>query len=148
MEKAMAPHSSTLAWKIPWMEKPGRLQSVGSQRVGYFWAASLHQLPQSAQTHMHPNSVMPSNHRILCHPLLLPPSVFPSIRVFSQESALCNNWLTYWSFSFSINSSNEYSGLISIRIKWFYLLAVQGTLCTTVFSSTIISSQTQPYPPR
>ena len=72
--------------------------------------------------------VMPTNHRILCNPLLLLPSIFPSIRVFPKESALCNNWLKYWSFSFSINSSNEYSGLISIRIEWFYLRAVQGTL--------------------
>ena len=73
-------------------------------------------------------SVMPSNHLILCHPLLLLPSIFPSIRVFSNESALCIRWPKYWSFSFSINLSNEYSGLISFRINWFDLLAVQGTL--------------------
>ena len=72
--------------------------------------------------------VMPSNHLILCHPLLLLPSVFPSIRVFSSESALCIKWPKYWSFSFSISPSNEYSGLISFRIDWFDLLAVQGTL--------------------
>src|SRR5574337_742085 len=73
-------------------------------------------------------SVMPSNHLILCHPLLLPPSIFPSIRVFSNESVLSIRWPKYWSFSFSINPSNEYSGLISFRMDWFDLLAVQGTL--------------------
>ena len=72
--------------------------------------------------------VMPSNHLILCHPLLPPPSIFPSIRVFSNESALCMRWPKYWSFSFSINPSNEHSGLISFRMDWLDLLAVQGTL--------------------
>ena len=72
--------------------------------------------------------VTPSNHLILCHPLLLLPSIFPSIRVFSNESALRIRWPKYWSFSFSISPSNEYSGLISFRIDWFDLLAVQGTL--------------------
>ena len=71
---------------------------------------------------------MPSNHFILCRPLLLPPSIFPSIWVFSGESALLIRWLKYWSLSFSIRPSNEYSGLISFRIDWFDLLAVQGTL--------------------
>ena len=71
---------------------------------------------------------MQSNHLILCHPLLLPPSIFPSIRVFSSESVLCIRWPKYWSFSFSINPSNEYSGLISFRIDWLDLLAAQGTL--------------------
>ena len=71
-------------------------------------------------------SVMPSKHHILCRPLLLP-SVFSSIRVFSNESDLCIRWLKYWSFSFSISPSNEYSGFISFRIDWFDLLAVQGT---------------------
>ena len=73
-------------------------------------------------------SVMPSNHLILCHPLLLLPSIFPSIRVFSNESVICIRWPKYWSFSFSISPSNEYSGLISFRIDWLDLLAVQGTL--------------------
>ena len=73
-------------------------------------------------------SVMPSNHLILWHPLLLLPSVFPSIRVFSNESLLCIRWSGYWSFSFSISTSNEYSGLISFRMDWLDLLAVQGTL--------------------
>ena len=73
-------------------------------------------------------SVMPSNHLNLCHPFLLLPSTFPSIRVFSNESALCIMWPKYWSFSFSISPSNEYSGLISFWIDWFDLLATQGTL--------------------
>ena len=72
--------------------------------------------------------VMPSNHHILCCPLLFLPSVFPSIRVFSNESVLLLRWPKYWSFSFSLSSSSEYSGLISFRIDWFNLLAVQGTL--------------------
>ena len=73
-------------------------------------------------------SVMPSNHLILCHPLFLLPSVFPSIRVFSIESVLHLRWPKYWSFSFSISPSNEYPGLISFRMDWLDLLAVQGTL--------------------
>ena len=73
-------------------------------------------------------SVMPSNHFILCRPLLLLPSIFPSIRVFSSESVLHIKWPKYWNFSFSINPSNEYSGLISFRMDWLDLLAVQGTL--------------------
>ena len=73
-------------------------------------------------------SVMPSNHLILCRPLLLLPSIFPSIRVFSNDSALHTRWPKYWSFSFNISPSNEHSGLISFRIDWFDLLAVQGTL--------------------
>ena len=73
-------------------------------------------------------SVMLSNHLILWHPLLLPPSIFPSIRDFSNESVLCIRWPKYWSFSFSISPSNEYSGLISFRMNWLDLLAVQGTL--------------------
>ena len=73
-------------------------------------------------------SLMPSNHLILCHPLLLLPSVFPSIRVFSNESALCIRWPKDWSFSFNISPSNEHPGLISFRMDWLDLLAVQGTL--------------------
>ena len=72
--------------------------------------------------------VMPSNHLILCHPLLLPPSIFPSIRVFSNESVLHIRWPKYWSFSLSITPSNEYSGLISFKMDWLDLFAVQGTL--------------------
>ena len=171
LEKEMAIHSSTIAWKIPWTEEPGRLQSMGSQRVGHNWATSLslslyhyHRklnkwswqesvqvncsaVPNSVTPRavaqeaslfitnsqsllklMSVKSVMPSNHLILCHPLLLPPSIFPSIRVFSNESVLRIRWPKYWSFSFSISPSNEYSGLISFRIDWLDLLAVQGTL--------------------
>ena len=83
-------------------------------------------LLEFAQTHF--ESVMPSNHFTLCCPLLLLPSIFPSIRIFSDELALCIRWPKYWSFSFSVSPSNEYSGLISFRIDWFDLLAVQGTL--------------------
>ena len=75
-------------------------------------------------------SVMPSNHLILCCPLLLLPSIFPSIRVFSNESVLHISWSKYWSFSFTISPSNEYSGLISFRMDWLDFLAVQGTLKT------------------
>ena len=83
----------------------------------------LHQLPELAQTHVHRWC-----HLILCHPLLLLPSILPSIRVFSNESALCIRWPKYWSFSFSVGPSHEYSGLISFRIDWFDLLAFQGTV--------------------
>ena len=74
------------------------------------------------------NSVMPSNHLILCRPLLLKPLIFPSIRVFSNESVLRIRWPKYWSFSFNLSLSNEYSGLISFRVDWLDLLAVPGTL--------------------
>ena len=77
---------------------------------------------------MSTESMMPSNHLILCHPLLCLPSIFPSIRVFSNESALRIRWQKYWSFSFSISPSNEHPGLISFRMYWLDLLAVQGTL--------------------
>ena len=86
-----------------------------------------HQL-QSLLKLMSMDSVMPSNHLILCHPLLLPPSIFPSIRIFSNESVLHIRWPKYWSSSFSISPANEYPRLISFRIDWFDLLAVQGTL--------------------
>ena len=83
---------------------------------------------QSLFTLMITESVMPSNHLVLCHPLLLLLSVFPSIRVFSSESVLCIRWPKYWSFNFSISLSNEYSESISFRMDWLDLLAVQGTL--------------------
>ena len=85
-------------------------------------------ISQSMLKLMFIESVMPSNHLILCHPLLLPPSIFPSIRVFSNESVLPIRWPKYWSFHFSISPSNEYSGLISFRMDWFDLFADQGTL--------------------
>ena len=90
-----------------------------SQSITNFW--SLFKL-------MSIESVMPSKHFILCCPLLLPPSIFPSIRAFSNESVTLIRWSKYWSFSFSISASNEYSGLISFRIDWLDLLDVQGTL--------------------
>ena len=83
---------------------------------------------QSLPKFMSIESVIPSNHLILCHPLLLLPSIFPSIRVFSDESVLHIRWPKYWSFSFNINPFSEHPGLISFRMDWFDLLAVQGTL--------------------
>ena len=147
----MATHSSILAWRILWTEEPGGLQSVGSQspaglsRVAVVqslsharlfatsWTAAGQASPsitnsQSFLKLMFIVLVMPSNHFILCFPLLLLPSIFPSIRIFSNESALHIRWPKYWSFRFSTSPSNGYFRLISIRIDWFDLLAVQGTL--------------------
>ena len=86
-----------------------------------------HQLLELAQF-MSIESVMPPNHLILCHPLLLLPSIFPSIRIFSSKSILCIRWPKYWSFSFNISPSNEHPGVISFRMDWLDLVAVQGTL--------------------
>ena len=94
---------------------------------------------QSLRKSMSIESVMPSSHLILCHPLLLP-SIFPSIRVFSNESALHIRWPKYWSFSFIISPSNEYSGLISFRMDWLDILAVQGTLKSLVQHHSSIAS--------
>ena len=91
---------------------------------------------QSLLKFMPIESVMPSSHLILCHPLLLLPSDFPSIRVFSKESVLCMRWPKYWSFSFSISPSNKHPGLISFRMGWLDLLAVKGLL--RVFSNTTV----------
>ena len=110
----MAPHSSTLAWKIPWTAARQASLSITSS-----WSLLK---PMSIK------SAMPSNHIIFCRPLLLPPSIFPSIRVFSSESVLHIRWPKYWSFSFSISPSNEHPGLISFRMDCLDLLAVQGTL--------------------
>ena len=99
------------------------MDSVHQASLAYTISRSLLKL-------MSIESVMSFNHLILCHPLLLLPSLFPNIRVFSNESALCVWWPEYWSFSFSISSSNEYSRLISFRMDWFDLFAVQGTLKT------------------
>jgi len=99
------------------------LRPHGLQYTGF---PVLHYLPEFAQTHVH--WVNDDNHLILCHPLLLLLSVFPSISVFSNELALHIRWPKYWSFSFIVSLSNEYSGLISFRIDWFALLAAQGTL--------------------
>ena len=140
LERGKATHSSILAQRIPWTEEPGRLWSSSSVQslscVRLFatpWTtacqASLSNTNSRSLIKLMPSeSVMPSNHLILCYPLLLPPSIFPSIRVSSNESALCNKWPKYWSFSISISPSNEYSGLISFRMDWLDLLAVQGTL--------------------
>ena len=122
-----------LAHYQAWFSSQGFVQSLS--RVGLFatpWTACsipgfpVHHLLELAQTHVR-YSVMPSNHLIICYPLLLLPSVLPSIRVFSTESALHIQWPEYWSLSFSISPSSEYSGLISFRIDWFDL-AVQRTL--------------------
>ena len=88
----------------------------------------VHNHCQTLPKHMSIESVMPSNHLILCCPFLPPPSIFPSIRVFSNKSALHIRWPKYWSFSFSISPSNEHPGLISFRMNWLDILAVQGTL--------------------
>ena len=120
-------------------KSPGTSSSVQSlSRVQLFatpWTAARQASSRKSITNsqslrklMSIKSVMPSNHLILCHPLVLPPSIFSSIRIFSNESVLCIRWPKYWSFSFSIIPSNEYSGLISFRMDWFDLLAVQGTL--------------------
>ena len=121
----MATRSSFLASEIPWTEKPGDLWSPVNS-----W--SLLKL-------MPIESMMPSNHLILYSPLLLLPSIFPSTRVFSDESVLHNRWPKHWSFSF--NPSNEYSGLISLRIDWFDLLAVQGTFKTPVQRHSFFGAQ-------
>ena len=105
-------------------------------RDGGAWWAAVYGVAQSrtrlmrlsSSSSMSTELVMPSSHLILCRPLLLPPSVFPSIRVFSNESVLHIRWPKYWSFSFSISPFNDYSGLISFRMDWLDLLAVQGTL--------------------
>ena len=97
-----------------------------------------HQLPESTQT-MSVESMMPSNHLILCHPLLLLPSIFPSIRVFSNESVPCIRWPKYWSFSFSISPSNEYSGLISSGLTG--LISLQSKGLSRVFSNTVQKHQ-------
>jgi len=149
LEKGMATHSSILAWRMSWSEKPDGLQSMGSHD-SHMTEQLTHQFSSVTQSCptlydsmdcstpgllsitnswsllklMSIESVMPSNHLILCHPLFLLPSVFPSIRVFSNESALRIRWPKYWSFSFSISPSI----LISFRMDWLDFLAVQETL--------------------
>ena len=95
--------------------------------------------PRASSNSVSIESVMPSNHLILCHPLLLLPSIFPSIRVFSNESTLCIRWPEYWSFSFSISPSNEYSGLISFRMDWLDPLQSQGL--SRVFNTAVQKHQ-------
>ena len=146
--EAMATQSGVLAWEIPWTEKPGGLQSIGLQNQTQFssvqllscvrlfetpWTAA-HQASLSITNSrslfklMSVELVMPSNHLILCCPLLLLPSIFPSIRVFSNRSDLPSRWPKYWSFSFIISPSSKHPGLTSFRMDWLDLLAVQGTL--------------------
>ena len=176
LEKEMATHSSTLTWKIPWTEEPGRLQSVGLQRVGYDWVTSLHFIKGAAiykgisypcccsvaksRVTLRPHGLKHS--RLLCPPLLsefvqthvhwvddahptisssvVPfsscPQSFPASGSFPMSWLFASGWPKYWSFSFSISPSNEYSELISFRIDWLDLLAVQGT--SGVFSSTTV----------
>ena len=154
----MATHSSVLAWRIPGKGEPGGLPSMGSHRVRHDWsnlaaAASIQSVQslsrvqlfvmpwtasrqvslsiansQSLLKLMSIESVMPSNHLILCHPLLLLPSIFPSIRVFSNESVPRIRCPKYWNFSFNISPYNEYLGLISFKMDLFDLLGAQGTL--------------------
>ena len=134
----MATYFSILARKIPWTEEPGRLQSsVQFSRSVVSDSLQNHE-PQYARPPcpsptpgVYPNSielVMPSSHLILCRPLLLLPPIPPSIRVFSNKSTFRMRWPEYWSFSFSISPSKEHPGLISFRMNWLNLLAVQGTL--------------------
>ena len=152
--KGMATHSSILAWEIEWTEQPGGLQFMESQRVEHNRVHADHD--QSGQSLspvwvlvtpwtaarqaslsitnsrsllklLSSNSVMLSSHLILCRPLLLPPSNLPSISVFSIESVVRIRWPKYWSFSFSISPSIEYSVLISLSMDWLNLLAVQDT---------------------
>ena len=132
-----APRPSHLSWSAsrePQIQGSSSVQSLSC--VPLFptpWTAA-HQASlsftnsQSLLKLMSIKSVMPSNHLTLCHPFLFPLSIFPSIRVFSSESALRIRWPKYWSFSFSLSPSSEYSGLISFRMDWLDLLAVQGTL--------------------
>ena len=113
------------------MGEPGGLPSMWSHRVGHDWSDLPYltfTISQSLLKFMSIKLGMPSNHLILCHPLLLLPSIFPSIRVFSNESALRIRWPKYCSFSFNISPSSEHPGLISFRMDWLDLLAVQGTL--------------------
>ena len=97
-----------------------------------------HQLLESTQTHVIIESMMPSSHPILCRPLLLLPSIFPSVRVFSSESALRIRWPKYWSFSFNISPSNEHLGLISFRMDW--LISLQSKGLSRVFSNTTVQN--------
>ena len=121
-------------WTIWWYFQFSSVQSLSS--VWLFatpWTAALQASlsitnPRIPLKLMSIRSVMPHNHIILCHPLLLPASIFPSIRIFSNESLLCIMWPKYWNFSCSISPSNDYSGLISFRMDWLNLFAVQGTL--------------------
>ena len=114
MDNSVQSHSRVWLFATPWTAARQASQSITNS--------------QSLPKLMSIESAMPSNHLILCRPLLLLPSIFPSIRVLSNESALPIRWTKYWCFSLNISPSNEYSGFISFRVDWFDLLAVQGTL--------------------
>ena len=124
---------------------PLQCSCLENPRDGGAWWAAIYGVAQDrtrlklfgGSSSMSIELVMPSNHLILCLPLLLSPSIFPSIRVFTNESVLRIRWPKYWSFSFSISPSNENSGLISFRMDWLDLLAVQGTLKNLLHSTTI-----------
>ena len=166
LEKEGAIHFSIPAWRIPWTEKPEGLQSMGLQRLRHDWLtnpciqfSSVAQLSptlcnpvdcsmpgfpvchhsQSLLKLMSIQSVMPSNHLIFCSPLSLLSSIFPSIRVFSNESVLPIRWPKYWNFSFSISPSNECSGLISFKMDWLDLLAVQGSLTSLLQQHSLLA---------
>ena len=134
LEKGRPNHFSFLTLRTLWTVWKYTVQSLSRVRLFVTIWTALHQVslsitnPKSLLKLMLIELVMTSNHLILSYPLLILPSIFLSIRVFSNESVLCNRWPEYWSFSFSISLSNEYSGLISFRIDWIDLLAVQGTL--------------------
>ena len=121
-------------WMLCWTEQFSSFQSLSSVQLFATPWTTAHQTSLSITNSRSPPkpmsivSVMPSNHLILCRPLLLLPSTFPSIRVFSNESNLCIKWPKYWSFSFNISPSNEHPRLISFRMDWLDLLAIQGTL--------------------
>ena len=118
---------SSVTW-VNLVQSLGRVQLFATPWTAELQASLSRTNCQNLLKLMSIASVMPSNHVIFCHPLLLPPSIFSSIRVFSNESVLCIRWPKYWSLSCSISPSNEYSGLISFRMDWLDLLEVQGTL--------------------
>ena len=115
-------------WGISSVQSLSHVQLFATPGTAAHQASLSFTTSQSFLKLMPIESVMPSNHLVLCHPFLFLPSIFCSIRVFSSELALCIRWSKYWSFSFSFSPSNEYSGLISFRLDWLDLLAVQGTL--------------------
>ena len=141
-ERLIKPPVSYSVYTVFWGDVQNSLSGLVSQSVQSLHHVLLFTTPWTAACQaslsitnswsvlklMSIESVMPSNHLILCHPLLLLSSIFTSIRVFSNESVLCITWSKYWSFSFSISPSNEYSGLILFRMDWFDLLVIRGTL--------------------
>ena len=122
MDNGMENQVSSVAWSCPALCSPRTVARQASLSITNF---------QSLLKLMSIESVMPSNHLILCHPLLLPPTIFPSTWVCSNKSVLHIRWAKYWSFSFTISPSSEYSGLISFRMDWLDLLAVQGVVSNT-----------------